>query len=526
MELKGLSLIGFSEGAKGGAPLTASNATTGGKLEPVFHSVSAAEADRAAQLAAAAAPVLAATSGKVRAEFLRKIAAKLEAATAELAARGNLETALPLARCQSEIGRTIGQLRLFAAVAEKGDWVDARIETAQPDRKPLPKPDHRSLYQPLGPVVVFGASNFPYAFSVAGGDTASALAIGCPVIVKAHSGHLGTSEMVGRLLVEAVRESGLPEGTFSLIFGSGAETGQALVKHPAIQAVGFTGSRKAGVILVQVASSRPQPIPVYAEMSSVNPLFVTPAAIQARAAAIVDGLAASITLGVGQFCTNPGLLVVQVGAETDAFLMALGAKLAATAPAYMLTKGICKAYGHGVDERTKAAGVKILSRAAAGAEGTASAVLFSTTAENFLKSPGLAEEIFGPSTLVILCRDRAEVLAVAAAGEGQLTATIHSEPGEAVGDLVSLLAGRAGRVIMNGYPTGVEVSHAMVHGGPFPATADGRSTSVGTRALYRFTRAVCYQGFADAALPPSLQNANPLGLHRLVNGEVTTNPVG
>lgn len=525
MELKGLSLIGFGEGATGGAPLTASNATTGEKLSPVFQSASAAEVERAAQLAAAAAPLYAATSGKTRATFLRLAAQKIEAAAGELAPRGNLETALPLARCQSEIGRTVGQLRLYATVAEKGNWVDARIETAQPDRKPLPKPDHRSLNQPLGPVVVFGASNFPYAFSVAGGDTASALAIGCPVIVKAHSGHLGTSEMVGRLLIEAVRESGLPEGTFSLIFGSGAETGQAMVKHPAIQAVGFTGSRKAGVSLMNVAAARPQPIPVYAEMSSVNPLFITPAAIKARSAALVDGLTASITLGVGQFCTNPGLVVVEVGAETDAFLAALGTKLAATPPAYMLTKGICKAYRHGVDERTKAAGVKILSSASAGADGTANAVLFSTTAANFIQSPSLAEEIFGPSTLVILCRDRAEVLAVARAGEGQLTATIHAESGEAVDDLVRILATRAGRVIMNGYPTGVEVSHAMVHGGPFPSTADGRSTSVGTRALERFIRPVCYQGFADAALPPSLQNANPLGLHRLVNGEVTTAPI-
>jgi NADP-dependent aldehyde dehydrogenase len=521
MELKGLSLIGFGLGAPGGAPLTATNATTGEKLAPVFQSASAAEVEQAARLAAAAAPVYARTTGRARADFLRLAAQKIETAAPELATRGHAETALPLARCQSEIGRTVGQLRLFASVAEKGDWVDARIETAQPDRKPLPKPDHRSLYRPLGPVVVFGASNFPYAFSVAGGDTASALAVGCPVIVKAHSGHLGTSEMVGRLLVEAVRESGLPEGTFSLIFGSGSETGQALTRHPAVQAVGFTGSRKAGCALMAVAAARPQPIPVYAEMSSVNPVFVTPAAVKARSAALVDGLAASITLGVGQFCTNPGLLVVQAGAETDAFLKALGDKLAATPPAYMLTKGICQAYRHGVDERARAAGVSVLARAEAGPDGTAAAVLFSTPAANFLKSPALAEEIFGPSTLVIVCRDRAEMLAVAGTGEGQLTATIHAEPGEGIDDLVQLVTGRVGRVIMNGYPTGVEVSHAMVHGGPFPSTADGRSTSVGTRALYRFVRPVCYQGFPDAALPPALQNANPLGIWRLVNGELT-----
>jgi NADP-dependent aldehyde dehydrogenase len=525
MELHGISLIGSSTGAAGGAKLQALNATTGEVLAPVFHSASAAEVDRAGRLAAAAAAVLAQTSGAVRAKFLRAVAQKLESNVTELAARGTLETALPPARCQSEIGRTVGQLRLFADVAEKGDWADARIETAQPDRKPLPKPDHRSLLCPLGPVVVFGASNFPYAFSVAGGDTASALAIGCPVIVKAHSGHLGTAELVGRFVVEAVRECGLPEGTFSLIFGAGGEVGQALVRHPAVQAVGFTGSRKAGCMLMNIAAARPQPIPVYAEMSSVNPVFVLPGAIKARSAAMVDGFQASITLGVGQFCTNPGLLVVQAGAETDAFVTALGAKLAATPPATMLTKGICAAYRHGVSERAQQAGVRIVGRAAPGAAGTAAATLFGTEAASFLRNPGLAEEIFGPSALVVYCRDRTEMLAVAAAGEGQLTSTIHSEPGEKIDDLVPLLARRAGRILFNGYPTGVEVSHAMVHGGPFPATSDGRSTSVGTRALYRFVRAVCYQNCADAALPPELQNTNPLGLLRMVNGQLTKDTV-
>lgn len=526
MELQGLSLIGFGTGAAGGAALHAHNAATGEKLAPVFQAASAAEVDRAGNLAAAAAPVLSALPGSARGKLLRAIAQRLEADVTALATRGNIETALPLARCQGEVARTVGQLRLFADMVEKGNWVDARIETAQPDRKPVPKPDHRSLLKPLGPVVVFGASNFPYAFSVAGGDTASALAAGCPVIVKAHSGHLGTAEMVGRHVVEAVRECGLPEGTFSLLYGSGNEIGQSLVRHPAVQAVGFTGSRKAGCTLMDVAAKRPQPIPVYAEMSSVNPVFVLPGAIKARSAALVDGLQASITLGVGQFCTNPGLLVVQAGAETDAFIAALGAKLATTPPATMLTKGICEAYRHGVSERTAVAGVRVLSTAPAGQAGMASATLFGTDAATFLKSPALAEEIFGPSTLVILCRDRAELLAVARSCEGQLTATIHAEPGEAIDDLVQIATSKAGRLIFNAYPTGVEVSNAMVHGGPFPSTSDGRSTSVGTQAVYRFTRAVCYQGFPDAALPPALQNANPLGIFRLVNGQFTKDAVG
>ncbi len=521
MELHGLSLIGFGTGAAHGIELHALHATTGEKLAPTFQAASATEVDRAARLAATAAPVLARLSGAARAKFLRAIATKLEFNIAELTARGTWETALPLGRCQSEVGRTVGQLRLFAEMVERGEWVNARIETAQPDRKPLPKPDHRSMMRPLGPVVVFGASNFPYAFSVAGGDTASAFAAGCPVIVKAHSGHLGTAELVGQLVVEAVRECGLPEGTFSLVFGAGSEIGQALVRHPAVQAVGFTGSRKAGCTLMSVAAARPQPIPVYAEMSSVNPVFILPGAIKARSAEMVDGFQASITLGVGQFCTNPGLLIVQAGAATDAFIAALGAKLAATPPATMLTKGICAAYQHGVSERAKSAGVRVIAQGPSGNAGTASAALFGTEAANFVQCPGLAEEIFGPSTLVIYCRDRAEMLAVAAVSEGQLTATIQAMSYEDIDDLVQVVGGRVGRIVFNGYPTGVEVSHAMVHGGPFPATSDGRSSSVGTRAVERFVRPVCYQSFPDAALPVELRNANPLGIIRLVNGQWT-----
>lgn len=519
MKPDGASLIGFGSSAPGGAEFHAFNPATGSPLEPAFAAATAADVARAVELAAEAAPLLAARTGTERGQLLRAIAAKLEAAAGDLAVRGNLETALPPARCQGEIARTVGQLRLFAGYVEKGDWADARIETALPDRKPLPRPDHRSVLRPLGPVVVFGASNFPYAFSVAGGDTAAALAAGCPVIVKAHSAHPGTGEMVGRLAIAAVREGGFPEGTLSVIFGSGADVGQALVRHPEVKAVGFTGSRQGGTALMKIAAARPEPIPVYAEMSSVNPVFILPGAIRARGAALVEGLAASVTLGVGQFCTNPGLVFVEANAESDAWVKALGEKLAGVAPATMLTKGICQAYWHGISERATAAGIREVARAGAGAAGTAAPVLFAVEAAEFLAHPELAEEIFGPSTLVVRYARRADLPGLAARLAGQLTATIHAEADEPVADLVAAVSRRAGRIVLNGFPTGVEVSHAMVHGGPYPATSDGRSTSVGSQAILRFVRPVCYQNFPDAALPPELRNANPLGLLRLVNGE-------
>lgn len=525
MELHGLSLIGFSTGATGGATWRAFDPAAVADLPPIFHSASAPELDRAARLAAEAAPSLAQSTGSDRGRLLRAIAAGLESHAAELAARAHAETALPPARCNGEIARTAGQLRLFADVAETGDWVDARIETALPERKPLPKPDHRSMFRAIGPVAVFGASNFPFAFSTAGGDTASALAAGNPVIVKAHPAHPGTAELVGRCVVEAVRECGFPEGTFSLLFDSGYEIGMALVRHPVIKAVGFTGSRKGGLALMELAAKRPEPIPVFAEMSAVNPVFVLPGAIRERSTAITDGLQQSITVGVGQFCTNPGLIVLESSPIAADFRTELGAKLGTATAEPMLTSGIHSAYERGLGRRTGEPEVRVVARGASGGGGRAEVVLFATDAGNFLGRPSLAEELFGPTSLVIECRDRAEMLAVAARMEGSLTATILAAPDEACADLAAILAERAGRVILNGYPTGVEVSHAMVHGGPFPATSDARTTSVGSRAILRFARLICYQGFPEAMLPPELQNANPRGLLRLVNGQFSREPV-
>ena len=528
MKPDGGSLIGFSSGGLGGISFKAINPATTHTIEPSFDSAMASDADRAVQLAAAAAPVLAVLPGAERNRFLSAIAANLEAKVDDLVARAQLETGLPEARLRGEVARTCGQLRLYGQAALRGDWLDARIETAQPDRKPLPKPDHRSMLRPIGPVVVFGSSNFPFAYSVAGGDTASAYAAGCPVIVKAHPAHPGASELVGRLILHAVRDCQLPEGTFSLLFDAGHEVGRTLVKHPLVQAVGFTGSLKGGRALTDLAAARPQPIPVFAEMGSINPVFILPGALAERRAALVEGLHTSAMMGVGQFCTSPGLIVLQRTPEAEQFVQQLCARLTATPEGTMLTPGIAKNFRVGTEARSRLPGVKVIALAAADAPCAAAPIWFETDARDFCGIPALSEEIFGPSALVVWCRDRAEQLAVIAGLEGSLTATLQAGSADAAdaAEFSAALASRVGRLIYNGWPTGLEVSHAIVHGGPYPATSDGgRSTSVGTRALNRWARLVCYQSFPDELLPPELQNANPEGLRRLVNGEWSSGPV-
>ncbi len=523
MKPDGGSLIGFGSSGGGGAAFKAFDPANRTALEPSFISAMPEDVDRAAGLAAVAAPALARLSGAQRRRFLQAIAANLETKAADLVRRASQETALAEGRLRGELARTAHQLRLYGEAAEGGAWADARIETADPARRPLPKPDHRSLLRPLGPVVVFGSSNFPFAYSVAGGDTASALAAGCPVIVKAHPAHPGTSEMVGRLILHAVRDCGLPEGTFSLLFDAGFEVGQALVRHPLVKAVGFTGSVKGGRALVDIAAARPEPIPVYAEMGSINPVFILPEALKERADEIAAGLLASATQEVGQLCTNPGLIVMIRSPEAQDFLHTLVGKLRSAPAAPMLTPGMAKAFASLTAARAKQPGVGPLVTAAAG-EGCAAPHWFETDALGFLGNRALSEEIFGPSALVVWCRDRAQMLQVAAHLEGSLAAAIHAGAAETLTqeDLVAVLSTRAGRVVFNGYPTGVEVSSAIVHGGPFPSTSDGgRSTSVGTRALARWGRLVCYQNFPPALLPPELQDGNPLGIPRLVNGRMT-----
>lgn len=520
-QLTGQSFLGFSRSQSTGPTFHTVNPATGTMLPTVFHQATPEDVETVCHLANRAAPTLAALTGAQKAAFLRDIAARLEHAIPLLVAQATQETALPEARCQGEIGRTMGQLRLFADLVEKGDWVDARIETANPDRKPLPKPDHRSMLRPLGPVAVFCASNFPFAYSVAGGDTASAFAAGCPVIVMAHPAHTGTAEIVGRLIVEAVKACKLPEGTFSMLMGDGRIVGQQLARHPALRAIGFTGSRAGGRALMDTAAARPQPIPVYAEMSSVNPVVLLEGALVARGDAIAAGLHGSCTLGVGQFCTQPGLLILVRTPAAEAFVQKLSGLFAETPDAVMLTAGIHQAYCRGLAERSAQKGVRLLAQGKTSEQpNRATATLFGIDAIGFVANPSLQEEVFGPCSLVIWCNDDKEIDVVLASLHGNLTATLHAEEAELAAHAATLhrLEALAGRVVVNGFPTGVEVSHAIVHGGPYPSLSDGRTTSVGSNAIYRFTRLVCFQNYPQSALPRELQDANPLGITRLVNG--------
>ena len=525
--MKPVSLIGFGDGAEG-ASFTGVNPATGAPLEPKFFSATAEDLERAASLAQKAFPIYSNLSGKNKGAFLRKIAASIEASAPAIIQRAHLETALPETSLSSEVRRTCGQLRLFAELVEEGSWVDARIDNADPNREPLPKPSIRSMHKPLGPVAVFGASNFPLAFSVAGGDTASALAAGNPVIVKAHPAHPGTSALVGQAIRESVKACGLPEGVFSMLFDSGVDVGVQLVKHPAIKAVAFTGSFAGGTALMKLAAARPEPIPCYSEMGSVNPVFVLPGALKQRGIAVATGLQASFTLGAGQFCTKPGLVLVPQQDGTPGFMKELGEKVSSTPTQTLLTKAIADRYNSAVKGRLSDANVLAEGSKADTSTGAATvqASLFVADYKDLMEHEELAQEIFGPTTVVVGYQDRKQLLAVAEQLEGHLTATLQADESELAdyADLIDVLSRKVGRLILNAFPTGVEVCHAMVHGGPFPATSDGRSTSVGTQAIFRFTRLVCYQSFPDSALPDELKSNNPLGIMRMVDGERSRKP--
>jgi NADP-dependent aldehyde dehydrogenase len=529
LNLLGYSIIGGQSIEGDGAPFRGVDPAKGEQLEPVYHCASIADLNRAADLAEDAFVAFRKLSGRERGRFLRHIADGIEAIVPELVERANRETALPEARLKGESARTVNQLRLFAQVVEEGSWVNARIDPAQPDRKPLPRSDIRSMMRGLGPVAVFGASNFPLAFSVAGGDTAAAFAAGNPVIVKAHHAHPGTSEMVGQVIARSVRECGLPPGVFALLFGAGSEIGAALVDHPNVKAVGFTGSLSAGKALMQRAAARPEPIPCFMEMSSVNPLFVLPGALHTRGAQIAAGLFDSFTLGVGQFCTKPGLVYLPRNADADALVAEVKALVEKAAPSAMLTEGISKSYRSGIAGRQSHGHVNTVAQASSDGAGTnyAAPVLMQVDAEDLLAKPELSTEVFGPSALVIRYDSREQLLELAGAIEGQLTATLHGSDADLAefADLIAILERKAGRLIVNGFPTGVEVCHAMVHGGPYPATSDSRATSVGTYSIYRFVRPVCYQDFPQAALPEELKDANPLGIMRLIDGQLTREAV-
>ncbi len=515
---------------EGRAVLRVRNPATGELLEGEWVEASPGEIDAAARTAERAFDAYAALAASRRAEFLRAIAQQVLALGDRLLERAGAETALPAARLESERARTVSQILLFAALIEEGSWVEARIDRAVPDRKPQPRPDIRRMLVPLGPVAVFGASNFPLAFSVAGGDTISAFAAGCPVVVKAHPAHPGTSDLVSGAIRTAARETRMPEGVFGLLHGGSPEVGITLVTHPAIRAAGFTGSLAAGRTLFDAAALRPEPIPVYAEMGSSNPVFVLPGAIAERSSSIARGLAASVTLGSGQFCTNPGLVFVIDSPASSAFLEETGGLLRATPPGTMVHGGIKAGYDRGVGELARMAGVSIAARgtgSGAHPETEAAAALLLTDARVWSDNPRLGHEIFGPATLAVRCASRPELLQLARSLHGHLTATIHAAEKDLAdfAELVPVLRRRVGRLVFNGFPTGVEVCPAMQHGGPYPATTDSRSTSVGTAAIERFARPVCYQDFPQSALPEELQDPNSLGLWRLVDGGLTRDPL-
>jgi alpha-ketoglutaric semialdehyde dehydrogenase len=518
--LTGSSLIGSADVRPTGAGFRAIDPATGAELEPAYGEAGPGEVTQAAVLAAAAFPGYRRTTGEQRAAFLDSIATNIEALGTVLTDRVTAETGLPAGRVAGETSRTVGQLRLFATVLRDGGWHGVRVDTPLPDRSPLPRPDLRQRSVPVGPVAVFGASNFPLAFSVAGGDTASALAAGCPVVVKGHPAHPGTSELVGRAIADAVVEHGLPEGTFSLLHGTTHELGTSLVGDPRIQAVGFTGSRGGGLALVAAAQRRLEPIPVYAEMSSVNPVFLLPGALATRGPETATAFVASVTGSAGQLCTQPGLVFALDGPDTDAFVAAAAAAIGEVTESPMLTPGMAAALDRGADAMATTAGVVTAGTGAADPSLAFPGLprLFVTDGDTFLGSPGLAGEVFGPTSLVVRVRDLDQLRQIVEALEGQLTATVHltETDHDLAAELIDELELKAGRLVVNGWPTGVEVGYAMVHGGPFPATSAPASTSVGTRAIERFLRPVVYQDVPEALLPPELRTS--ADVPRLVDG--------
>ncbi|WP_417750623.1 aldehyde dehydrogenase (NADP(+)) [Saccharopolyspora griseoalba] len=503
-----------------GERIRAIDPSSGSPLEPAFGHGDDSHVERACAAAAEAFGGYRRTPLADRAAFLERIADNIEGLGEALVERAHAETGLPLARLHGERGRTTGQLRMFAELLRRGDLEVPRVDPAVPERTP-PRADIRQRWVPLGPVAVFGASNFPLAFSVAGGDTASALAAGCPVVVKGHDAHPGTSELVARAITDAVAASGLPAGTFSLLFGSGPGLGVRLVTDERIKAVGFTGSRPGGLALVAAARSRPTPIPVYAEMSSTNPVFLLPGALAERGEEIARGFVGSLTSGAGQFCTNPGVVVAVDGPELRRFLELAAELVGGSEAATMLTPGIAEAYAAGLRDLGEHPSVQVLARGPETELPVACRpALLATDAEDYVADEALRQEVFGACSIVVRCRDAAQVRAVAEALEGQLTTTVHAAGDDRAeaGALLEVLELKSGRVLFDGWPTGVEVGHAMVHGGPFPATSDTRTTSVGTLAVERFLRPVAYQDVPVDLLPSSVAEGNPDGLLRRVDG--------
>ena len=501
-----------------------------GEAGPAFTEATPSDVHRAVTAAEAAFAAPALRDGGRRAELLSEAAGRLRDAAEEIVAVCQAETGLPEVRVRSELERTWRQIEAFGALVEAGDYVDAIIDTADPDARPIPRPDVRRMLVPVGPVAVFGASNFPLAFSTAGGDTASALAAGCPVVVKGHPSHPGTSAVVAREVRAAVESIGLPEGTFALLQSSGVDVGEALVDEPAIAAVGFTGSLAGGRAIHDRAAARPRPIPVYAEMGSVNPIVVTEAALRARAGAIAEGLTASVATFGGQLCTKPGVVFVPAGAAGDAFIADVAARLEAADPQVMLNERLRDALVARVEELAEVAEPAAADGAARGPEGPGfrfAPAAYRAAAADLAREPGLLDERFGPVVLLLGYRSEEELLEALDRVEGQLTGSLHAEPEDEalVLTLVDLLAARAGRLVFDGFPTGVAVTHGMTHGGPYPATTAPGTTSVGMTAIARFLRPVAWQNAPASALPPALRDENPLGIWRRVDGAPTREPI-
>ncbi|MGZ3749827.1 MAG: aldehyde dehydrogenase (NADP(+)) [Mucilaginibacter sp.] len=517
------NLIGYKYSAAQGKSFKGIDPSSGAELPGDFYAASLSDVDAALDIAEKAADIYRYADKRTKAAFLRSIADEILAIGDELIQRAMDESGLPQARLQGERGRTTGQLNMFADLVEEGSWVEAVIDNALPDRQPAARPDIRKMLIPVGPVVVFGASNFPLAFSVAGGDTASALAAGCPVVVKAHPAHPGTSALVADAIKKAAQKHQLPEGVFSILYDDGYSIGEALVKHPKTKIVTFTGSYKGGMALVKLAQQRDEPIPVFAEMGSINPVILMPDALENRYTQIAEQYAGSITLGAGQFCTNPGLLIALNSPALDKFKQALSEAIGKIVSSTMLTPGICKNYSQLSADILKEEGVKAVGQGNLNEYkvNQAQPLIAEVSASSFIVNPKLKEEIFGPYSLVVVADYEVQLQQVVNALHGQLTASIVADASDLAKykPLVQSISNIAGRVILNNVPTGVEVVQAMQHGGPFPATSDSRFTSVGTGAIKRFVRPVSWQNWPADLLPDELKNDNPLKIWRLVDNK-------
>lgn len=529
MSILGKNYIGYSQSAENAKTFQSYVPVQDAQLPETFHPATPEEVEKTMQLAERAFDAYAAIPAAQRADFLIAITEEMMAMCDELLERAHQETGLPMGRLQGERGRTINQLTQFATLIREGSWVEARVDTAQPDRTPAPKPDLRKMLVPIGPIVIFGSSNFPFAYSIAGVDMAPALAAGNPVILKAHPAHPGVSDLTAQAIVKAAQRTGMPNGVFSMLYDDGYEVGTALVQHPNTKAVGFTGSFKGGMALYKMAQERDEPIPVFAEMGSVNPVVILPDTLAAQTESLAKTLAGSVTLGAGQFCTNPGLVFVLDSPALKEFEQAYAREVSKITSMTMLTEGIRKNFFKLRDKALAESGVETLalSEEKVAGENQSQASIARVNGKDFINNPSLHEEVFGPFSLLIVCEDSIELQAALKHLPGQLTTTLMADAAEAAGhpQILRLLARRAGRFIMNGVPTGVEVCAAMHHGGPFPSTTDSRFTSVGRDAILRFVRPLSFQDWPDSLLPDELKDSNPLGIWRLVNNKLTKDAV-